>query len=46
MRRTQRDYLKEQLEIANSVKKWKIMKDLVNKTNSSKDSTRYCKCIQ
>ena len=39
MRRTQRDYLEEQLEIANSAKKWKIMKDLINKTNSSKDST-------
>ena len=39
MRRTQRDYLEEQLEIANSAKKWKIMKDLINKTNSSKDFT-------
>ena len=39
MRRTQRDYLEEQLEIANSEKKWKIMNDLINKTNSSRDST-------
>ena len=39
MRKTQRDYLEEQLDIANSAKKWKIMKDLVIKTTSTTDST-------
>ena len=34
-----KDYLEEQLEISNSIKKWKILKDLINKTDCHKSST-------
>ena len=39
MRKRHKEYLQEQLEISNPIKKWKIMKDLINKTNCYKNST-------
>ena len=31
MRKRHKDYLEEQFEISNPIKKWKILKDLINK---------------
>ena len=39
MRKRHKEYLQEQLEISNSITKWKIMKDLIKKTNCYKNST-------
>ena len=33
MRKRHKDYLEEQFEISNPIKKWKILKDLINKTD-------------
>ena len=38
MRITHKEYLQEQLELSNPIIKWKIMKDLINKTNCYKNS--------
>ena len=39
MRKRHKDYLEEQFEISNPIKKWKILKDLINKTDCHKSST-------
>ena len=39
MRKRHKDYLEEQFEISNPIKKWKILKELINKTDCHKSST-------
>ena len=40
MRKRPKDYLEEQFEISNPIKKWKIFKDLINKTINNSNSTQ------
>ena len=39
MRKMHNDYLEEQFEIGNSIKKWKILKDLIITTDCHQSST-------